>query len=70
MRNEKPKIDLNSSKNLLVEQRETIREVFKQAVRQAILEHKRAGNPITVSENGQVIWIQPEDIRFDNASNK
>ena len=67
MRNEKPKIDLNNSKNLLVEHRETIREVFKNAVRQAILEHKRAGNPIAVSENGEVVWIQPEEIKIDES---
>jgi len=30
---------------------------------QALLEHKRAGNPIAVSEDDQVAWIQPEQIK-------
>ena len=62
MRTEKPRIDLNKAKNLLVEHRETIREVFSRAVEQAVLEHKRAENPIAVSENGEVVWIMPEQI--------
>ncbi len=63
MRTEKPKIDLSTAKNLFVEHRETIREVFRRAVERAVLEHKRAGNPIAVSENGEVVWIAPEQIQ-------
>lgn len=63
MRTEKPKIDLNKTKNIFVEHRETIREVFGRAVEQALLEHKRAENPIAVSENGEIIWIAPEKIQ-------
>ena len=29
------------------------------AVREAILEHKRAGNPIAVWQEGRVVWIPP-----------
>ncbi len=32
------------------------------AVREAILRHKQAGNPICTWRDGQVVWIQPEDI--------
>ena len=65
MRAEKLEIDLNNSKNLFVEHRETIREVFKRAVHRALLEHKRAGNPVAVSENGKVFWVEPKDIKSD-----
>ena len=65
MQAEKPVIDLQNAKNLFVEHRETIREVFARAVRQALLEHKRAGNPVAAAENGQVIWIAPEQIQTD-----
>jgi hypothetical protein len=34
-------------------------------VQQALLQHKRAGNPVAASENGQVIWIAPEQIQTD-----
>lgn len=32
------------------------------AVQEALLEHKRAGNPVAVWREGRVVWIQPEDI--------
>jgi hypothetical protein len=65
MQSEKPRIDLNQARNLLVEHRETIREVFKRAVQHALLQHKLAGNPIAVSENGKVVWIAPDQIQID-----
>jgi len=48
---------------LFVEYRDEIREAFCRAVQQALLEHKRAGNPVAVSEDDQVVWIQPEQIK-------
>lgn len=65
MRTEKPMIDLKTARNLFVEHRETIRKVFQRAVQQALRAHKRAGNPIAAVENGQVIWIAPEQIQID-----
>ena len=35
------------------------------AVREALLEHKRAGNPIAVWQDGRVVWIPPEEIVVD-----
>ena len=37
-------------------------KALRQAVRQALLQHKRAGNPIAVWKNERVEWIAPEDI--------
>ena len=65
MRTEKPIIDLQTAKNLFVEHRETIRAVFARAVQQALREHKRAENPVAAAENGQVIWIAPEQIQTE-----
>ena len=36
-----------------------------EAVREAVLRHKRLGNPIAVWENGRVAWIPPEEIEVD-----
>ena len=36
------------------------------AVREALLQHKRAGNPIAVWRNDRVEWIQPEDIPVED----
>jgi hypothetical protein len=35
------------------------------AVRHALLQHKRAGHPVAVWRDGQVVWIPPEDIPAD-----
>jgi hypothetical protein len=32
------------------------------AVREALARHKLAGNPVAIWRDGQVVWIQPEDI--------
>ena len=38
-----------------------------QSVREALLRHKRAGNPIAVWREGAVAWVQPEEIVIDDA---
>ena len=40
------------------------------AVREALLSHKRAGNPVAVWRNNRVEWIQPEDIPVDDPSDE
>lgn len=39
-----------------------IDKALQQAVHEAVLQHKRAGNPIAVWRNGKIVWIQPEEI--------
>lgn len=39
-----------------------IDKALKQAVRKAILQHKRAGNPIVVWRDGKIVWLKPEEI--------
>lgn len=43
-----------------------ILEALRLAVQEAILDHKRAGNPIAIWRNGRVEWIQPEDIPVED----
>ena len=53
----------------------TIEEIFREgteidkalrkAVRRALLEHKKLGQPIVVSRGGKPVWIQPEDINIE-----
>jgi hypothetical protein len=35
---------------------------LREAVRDALRQHKLAGHPVVVWRNGRVVWIQPEDI--------
>lgn len=39
-----------------------IDEAVKQAVKEAVLKHKQAGNPIVAMKDGQMVWIRPEEI--------
>jgi phosphopantothenate synthetase len=42
-----------------------IDEACKRAVREALLKHKLAGNPVAVSRDGNVVLLQPDEIEVD-----
>lgn len=42
-----------------------IARALRQAVREALWQHKIAGNPVAVWRNGRVEWIPPEDIPIE-----
>ncbi len=39
-----------------------VNEAIEDAVARAVEEHRRLGNPIAISRDGQVVWIPPEEI--------
>lgn len=39
-----------------------IQNALSRAVRDALQMHKRMGNPVCGWRDGQIVWIQPEDI--------
>lgn len=39
---------------------------LRQAVREALWEHKVAGNPVAAWRNGRVEWIPPEEIQVES----
>ena len=41
---------------------EGMERALKEAVRKALLQHKRAGNPVVTWRNGKVVWVEPKDI--------
>ena len=43
-----------------------ILDALRQAVREALLNHKRAGNPVASWKDGKVVLIQPEDIPVED----
>lgn len=47
-----------------------IEKILQLAVREALLRHKQAGNPIAVWRDGRVEWIQPEDIPVDDPEDR
>jgi hypothetical protein len=44
---------------------EKITQALAKGVRDALLKHKQAGNPIVVWRNGRAVWIDPNDISVD-----
>lgn len=50
------------SKNLFLIHGKTIEGILRVAVRNALKEHKRAGNPVAAWKNGKVVLIRPEEI--------
>ncbi len=42
-----------------------ILRVMRKAVREALLRHKEAGNPVAIWRNGRVEWLAPKDIPVD-----
>ena len=41
---------------------ERIERALRAAVRDALLRHKRDGDPVAVWRDGRVVWLQPDDI--------
>jgi hypothetical protein len=40
----------------------------RRAINEALLQHKRAGNPIAIWQNGQVRWIPADEINVDETA--
>lgn len=39
-----------------------ITKALVQGVREALLKHKQAGNPIVIWKDGKAVWLKPEEI--------
>jgi hypothetical protein len=42
-----------------------IDRALEEAVRQALIRHKKLGNPIVIYKDGKVVWVPPEEIPVD-----
>ncbi len=42
-----------------------VTDALARGIREALLQHKMAGNPIVVWRDGQIVWIPPEEICVD-----
>jgi hypothetical protein len=54
----------------LFNDREGMDRALARAVRQALLQHKRMGNPVAVWRDGKIVWIEPEEIDVSEEDGK
>ncbi len=47
------------------EHKELITQALAKGVHEALLQHKKAGNPVAEWRDGKIVWIQPEDIAVE-----
>ena len=59
------KVDLPET-DLFVRYAGEITEAYQRAVRNALLMHKRAGNPVPVERDGELVILQPDDIEVSD----
>jgi hypothetical protein len=54
-----------SEQSLFDRHSEEINLAYERAVREALLMHKRAGNPVVVERDGKMVILQPDEIEVD-----
>ena len=54
----------NETTNLFVTHREDINKAYERAVREALAKHKKAGNSVVVSRNGEIVTLKPDEIEI------
>jgi hypothetical protein len=53
---------VKNAQDLFVRYSDEMSKACERAVRDALLKHKLAGNPIAVSRDGKVVILQPDEI--------
>jgi len=51
--------------DLFVRFAKDIKPAYDRAVREALLRHKRAGNPVPIERDGKLVILQPDEINVD-----
>ena len=46
----------------MIADNELMNEAIWQGIREELLSHARAGNSVPSSENGQIVWLSPDEI--------
>jgi hypothetical protein len=46
----------------MIDDDELMTEAIRQGVREELLAQARAGNSVPVCENGQIVWLSPDEI--------
>ena len=61
------KVAPGSHKRLLIVEGRAVDEAMREAMRHALLTHKRAGNPVASWKDGKVVIIPAEEIQVEES---
>lgn len=50
--------------NLFVTHSEEINLAYERAVREALIKHKKAGNSVVISRDGEIVTLTPDEIEI------
>ena len=50
--------------NLFITHSEEINKAYERAVREALTKHKKDGNSVVVSQNGEIVTLKPDEIEI------
>jgi len=64
MESDKTVVELKQ--DLFVRYSEEINKAYERAVREALLMHKRAGNPVPIYRDGKVVIVPPDEIIIED----
>lgn len=53
------------STNLFITHSEEINKAYERAVREALTKHKKDGNSVVVSRNGEIVTLKPDEIEVN-----
>ncbi len=56
---------VDPSNDLFVRYADEMKRAYERAVREALLMHKRAGNPVPIERDGKLVWLQPDEIEVE-----
>lgn len=59
-----PNKEIENNEDLFVRYSKEINEAYERAVREALLKHKQAGNPVVVERDGKIVILQPDEIEI------
>jgi isoaspartyl peptidase/L-asparaginase-like protein (Ntn-hydrolase superfamily) len=62
---EKNKKITKDKTNLFITHSEEINEAYERAVREALTKHKKNGNSVVVSRNGEIVTLKPDEIEVN-----
>lgn len=54
----------DETNNLFITHRDEINRAYERAVREALIKHKKAGNSVVISRDGEIVTLTPDEIEI------